>query len=219
VSGLMVNEASLVQSLDSEISSGMFGQQRGAGALDLLRSSGVYMADVEYDCVRFQRQLSMLRKRGLTETYCLVSQSNAPMPLDLGWVSDLQDPFSIAQVSPLAKFPSGLAIRAVSLDDARRGFIMNLLPFVRTRVGVTSGYGPMQRLDFEVHTRRPGGRVHYSRPYFPAYRNVFGSPTTPVAGSLAPGIYNFAVEYGDGQLLIDNGIYVVPPQDRADLQV
>lgn len=231
--GLAIDTRLIVQRIGSEIYEGIFGKEQSSGedsALDQLRSTNVFVADIEYDCVRLQRQIHALRLRSKLTNFLygiMLADRNQPVPVDYDWLADyveLRRPGS--SLRDIARLHRELPLEKVSAETAVQGFIEALESFLRARIrgsesgpppGFTGPNTPRPMLAFRVHTKQPGGRVHFTRAYYQSYRNVFGSPTTPVVGWIDPGIYGFLVEYVGGQPFFDPGVYDVPPSTDAHL--
>jgi hypothetical protein len=90
---------------------------------------------------------------------------------------------------------------AVALGAARAGFTSVVSPY----------------LNLEIQTEEPGLRIHYTPAYFIDWSHVFGSPTTPLAGWILPGRYKFGGMRMNGEFLIDNANFDVPPISTARL--
>ena len=137
--------APLVNLIGAEIAEGRFGQHAAdrSGALETLRATGLYVADVEFDCQRLQVQLHALGGLGARSTYGFASEGvPAPVPVDLSSHVELWLlPFlKSTAATPLERMAALLGrdelahpFVEVSLDDAIRGFVEQLLPFLRTR--------------------------------------------------------------------------------------
>jgi hypothetical protein len=217
--------------IGSEIYDGVFGTKQVLGkgsALEKLRSTNVFVADIESDCTGLQRLITAYRSSQNDYLFGFkLADRKYPVPVDFGWFTEwaMLDQADIGPTSIL-EFAERFSLVDISPDIAVKGFIEGLESFLGMRIDASEGNvppgaggssSPRQMLDFRVHTRKKGGRVHYTRAYYLNYRSVFGSPTTPAHGLLDPGIYGFLVEYPGGQPFLDPGIYDVPPLTEAHL--
>jgi len=89
----------------------------------------------------------------------------------------------------------------------------------RGTVGAAAaGFTTIPKLrQFTIHTAQPGLRVHYTPAYFINWSNVFGSPTSPVAGWLQAGRYKFGGMDANGNFKFDNANFDAPPLTSAQL--
>ena len=235
---------SLVEQIGEEIAESRFGQQvtERPGALEKLRATGLYVSDIEYDCQRLQTQLHALSRIGADGTYGrMLEGARRSVPVDLSSHTELWLlPFvRSADMTPLKQAAAMLGRSEmahefvhISFNDALRGFIEQLLPFLRTRLDYArqqAGWGrpPVEAevaispgLELKVHTARNHGRVHYSRAYFFNPHDVFGTPTTPATGWIQPGIYIFGVQYpGNSMPVFDQAQFEIPPTTEATLMI
>lgn len=204
-----VQIGALAHEIGTEVSHGAFGYRASQGGIKTLRTSGIYTGDIEADC-------SDLQKAAKATSFLLgVFGVNPDIP-------DLPVPIS-APVLQFFSLPKNWSIRPVQSAELFKGFSKALELFLGIRFALTSRFptntGIRPMISFTVHTRYDDGRVHYSPCYYISNRSVFGAPTTPVRGQIDPGRYVFAVEYPGGPMQPDNGVYDVPKDQTAHLNV
>ncbi len=87
-----------------------------------------------------------------------------------------------------------------------------------TLAAAAAGFTTVPRLrQFTVHTATSGLRIHYTPAYFINWSNVFGSPTSPVAGWLQAGRYKFGGMDASANFRFDNANFDSPPLTSATL--
>jgi hypothetical protein len=121
----------------------------------------------------------------------------------------------------------GLEPTQAPVDDVRHYFRTRLTDFIaRNEAKVPGGKDSRHRsvppagnvgarLPFRVITETRGLRVHYSPAYFFDPTSVFGGPSSPVDGFLAPGRYIFGAYRSDGSAEFDRGEFDVPEAQEA----
>ncbi len=209
---------------------------------ELRERTSFYSADVEFAIERLNVQVFTFEAEE-TGFPCIVDR-DGPLPLLLS--SDFlrpsarfeeQDSSSYPPVFyELAEFYRNREIRfaSVPVQVLERALRDRITRFLRTRVGEDDeaprptaravGAAPhgflkgSPYLSFQVSTPgRSGLRIHYTPSYFVDWNNVFGSPTTPVDGWILPGRYKFGAMTPNGDFLIDNANFDIPPLTSAEL--
>lgn len=214
----------IVKHIQNDLLEGMFGMTGKKSAVHLLRHEGIFMADIENECSIFQEQL---QHSSQIEHSCLVFPDvDIPVPMKY---SGLRNVFfeqkSLRMENTRTLFPrADVKVAFLDTHSAVGGFCHHLQRFLTARLkyfGGNTANPPSSRpmLMFRVDCLHNHGRVHYSPAYFFDPNLVFGAPSTPVLGSIDPGLYLFGVKYLGQPVEFDTAKFAIPPLNYATLQV
>jgi len=214
----------IVKHIQNDLLEGMFGMTGERDAVHLLRPEGIFMTDIENECSVFQEQLQHSSKN---EHACLLLPDvDVPVPVKYSILqNDFIEQKNLGMVNSRAIFPhADVKVAFLDARSAVSGFCHHLQRFLTARLkyfGGNTANPPSARpmLMFRVDCMHKHGRVHYSPAYFFDPNLVFGAPSTPVLGSIDPGLYLFGVKYLGQPVEFDAAKFAIPPLNYATLQV
>jgi hypothetical protein len=190
----------------------------------------IFLADVEENVDRFGVQLRFCIEEQL-KFPCLHTETGDPIPLDWIYGAEIPARHMILQcylgTPPFADLNKQLFFTKEAKVEIKteeptkvNGYFKNRLThfltsrfrFAKANPALSSG------LSFTVVTSSLGLRVHYSPAYSFNPNLAFGSPTSPVSGTLQPGRYMFGVAgVGFTNPKFSDAEFDVPPETQADL--
>ena len=221
-----------VRLLESEIPRGSLDESEG---LEALRRLPAETADVEDNCWRLARGISLMRPWSGESYPCVqlgIGQNLKTVPVDILDLFGRTTVSGMARRSmpdfrsaPLEGFADGLEMIVTDVKTSVRSFLDGVRATMRQRgphqappseSQMTQGWSSSNfGLAYTVHTKRSRGRVFRSDAYYFRTANFFGALTTPVSGSVLPGYHVFGVQYPNRQIQWDPAIFAVPGADAV----
>jgi hypothetical protein len=189
------------------------------------------LGEVAVDSERFGRHYRLARDLGIGIP-CLVIGDTRPRPFEIGVLSEygaselsfelIQQAHDAVMRSPKLALDRRARAWVTEIEprETKRYFLDRVHDFLAARFVFrrdSPAAGPEYR-PFRVVTYADGYRVHCSPVYLVKTR-FFGAVTTPVDGSITPGIWMFGVDRPAEPIRWDSGEFSVPPLSEAVLTV